>query len=255
MIAADRPGRSSVRPALLRTSAIESADLANDRERALALTPVSRETLARLDRFAALLLERQPQINLIAPSTAPTLWTRHISDSLQLLELAPEAHVWADFGSGAGFPGLVIACALADVAGAQVHLVESSTKKAAFLREAAQASGAPAIVHAERVEDFVRGAPPGIQALTARAFAPLPQLFTAAHPLLIKGAVGVFPKGQAVEAELTEAAKCWKIQATLAVSRTDPRSRIVVVRGLEPLASAPRREGSTGRKRRVRGRL
>lgn len=255
MIVADRPGRGNVRPAVLRASAIPSAELEKDRERALALTPVSRETLARLDRFVALLLERQPQINLIAPSTTPTLWTRHVSDSLQLLELAPEARVWADFGSGAGFPGLVIACALADVAGAQVHLVESSAKKAAFLREAAQASGAPAVVHAVRVEDFVRGASPGIQALTARAFAPLPQLFTAAYPLLIKGAVGVFPKGQAVEAELTEAAKCWKIQATLAVSRTDPRGRVVVVRGLESLAGAPRREGSTGRKRRVRGRL
>ena len=255
MIAADRPGRGSVRPAVLRASAIESAELEKDRERALALTPVSRETLARLDRFAALLLERQPQINLISPSTASTLWTRHIADSLQLLALAPEARVWADFGSGAGFPGLVIACALADVAGTEVHLVESSAKKAAFLREATQASGAPAVVHAVRVEDFVRTAPAGIQALTARAFTPLPQLFTAAHPLLIKGAVGVFPKGQAVEAELTEAAKCWKIQATLAVSRTDPRGRIVVVRGLEPLAGASRREGSTGRKRRVRGRL
>lgn len=255
MIAADQPGRGNVRPAVLRASAIPSAELERDRERALALTPVSRETLARLARFVALLLERQPQINLIAPSTAPMLWTRHVSDSLQLLELAPEARVWADFGSGAGFPGLVIACALADVPDAQVHLVESSAKKATFLREAAQASGAPAVVHAVRVEDFVRAAPPGIGAVTARACAPLPQLFTAAYPLLITGAVGVFPKGQAVEAELTEAAKCWKIQATLAVSRTDPRGRIVVVRGLEPLAGASRREGSTGRKRRVRGRL
>lgn len=255
MIGPDRPGRGSVRPAVLRASAIQNAELENDRERALALTPVSRETLARLDRFVALLLERQPQINLIAPSTAPTLWTRHVTDSLQLLALAPDARVWADFGSGAGFPGLVIACALADIAEAQVHLVESSAKKAAFLREAAQATGAPALIHAVRAADFVNAAPAGIAAVTARAFAPLPELFTAAYPLLIKGAVGVFPKGQAVEAELTEAAKCWKIQATLAVSRTDPRGRIVVVRGLEPLASASRRPGSTGRKRPARGRL
>lgn len=254
MTVPDRPGRGSVRPAVLRASAIQSAELANDRERALALTPVSRETLARLDRLVALLLERQPQINLIAPSTEPTLWTRHVADSLQLLALAPDARVWADFGSGAGFPGLVIACALADIAGAQVHLVESSAKKAAFLREAAQATGAPAIIHAVRAADFVRAAPAGIAAVTGRAFAPLPELLTTAYPLLIKGAVGVFPKGQAVEAELTEAAKCWKIQATLAVSRTDPRGRIVVVRGLEPLAGASRRKGSTGRKRPTRGR-
>jgi 16S rRNA (guanine527-N7)-methyltransferase len=254
MSAAARPDRGSIRPAVLRASAVQSAELATDRERALALTPVSRETLARLDRFVALLLERQPHINLIAPSTTPTLWTRHISDSLQLLALAPEASVWADFGSGAGFPGLVIACALADIAGAQVHLVESSAKKASFLREAVQAVAAPAIVHAVRVADFVKAAPAGIQAVTARAFAPLPELLTTAYPLLIKGAVGVFPKGQAVEVELTEAAKYWNIQATLAVSRTDPKGRIVVVRGLEPLAGASRRKGSTGRKRPARGR-
>lgn len=254
MNSARRPDRGSVRPAVLRASAIESAELARDRERALALTPVSRETLARLDRFIALLLERQPQINLIAPSTASALWTRHVADSLQLLALAPEARVWADFGSGAGFPGLVVACALADRSGAHVHLVESRASKAAFLREAAEAAGAPAIVHASRVADFVKAAPAGIEVVTARAFAPLPELLPAAYPLLIKGAVGVFPKGQAVEAELTEAAKCWSIQATLAVSRTDPEGRIVVVRGLEPLAGASRRKGSTGHKRPVRGR-
>jgi 16S rRNA (guanine527-N7)-methyltransferase len=252
---ADRPGRGGARPAVSRASAIENVELAADRERALALTPVSRETLARLDRFVALLMERQRQINLIAPSTAPTLWTRHISDSLQLLDLVPEARVWADLGSGAGFPGLVIACALADIAGAQVHLVESSAKKAAFLNEAALATGAPAIVHATRAADFVKAAPAGIAVVTARAFAPLAQLLTAAYPLLIRGAVGVFPKGQAVEVELTEAAKCWTLQATLAVSRTDPRGRIVVVRGLEPLAGASRRKRSTGRKRPARGRL
>ena len=255
MTSAARPGRDGVRPAVLRASAIDSGELAQDRERALALTPVSRETLARLDRFVALLLERQSQINLIAPSTASTLWTRHVSDSLQLLALAPEARVWADFGSGAGFPGLVIACALAERTGAQVHLVESSTKKAAFLYEAAQAAGAPVIVHPARVTDFVKAAPAGVGAVTARALAPLPELLTAAYPLLIRGAVGLFPKGQAVEAELTEAAKCWKIQATLAVSRTDPRGRVIVVRGLEPLAGASRRIGSTGRKRPARGRL
>ncbi len=233
-------GGQGARPAVSRAQTTRTADLAGDRERALALTPVSRETAARLDRFVALLLKRQRQINLIAPSTEPTLWTRHIADSLQLLALLPEALVWTDFGSGAGFPGLAIACALADLPGAQVHLVESSTKKAAFLREAAQAAGAPAVVHAMRVADFVKMPPAGIEALTARAFAPLSELFAAAYPLLIKGAVGVFPKGQAVEAELTEAAKCWKIQATLAVSRTDPRARIVVVRGLEPRSGASR---------------
>jgi 16S rRNA (guanine527-N7)-methyltransferase len=241
MTPADGRSREGVRPAVSRALTTSTADLTKDRERALALTPVSRETTERLDRFVALLLERQRQINLIAPSTQPVLWTRHVADSLQLLALAPEARVWADFGSGAGFPGLVIACALAETPDAQIHLVESSTKKAAFLREAVVATGAPAVVHPARVADFVKAAPPGIEAVTARAFAPLAELCTAAYPLLITGAVGVFPKGQAVEAELTEAAKCWKIQATLAESRTDPQARIVVVRGLKPVAAASRR--------------
>ena len=117
----------------------QAGGLSADRERALALTPVSRETTARLDRFVETLLDWQQRMNLIAPSTIPILWTRHVADSLQLLALAPTARVWADLGSGAGFPGLVIACALADTDGAQVHLIESNGKKAAFLREAVRA--------------------------------------------------------------------------------------------------------------------
>jgi 16S rRNA (guanine527-N7)-methyltransferase len=205
------------------------ADFAADRARALALTPVSRETTARLDCFVDLLIQWQQRMNLIAPSTEPVVWTRHVADSLQLLPLAPEARIWADLGSGGGFPGLVIACALADTPGAQVHLVESKTKKATFLREAAQAIGAPAIVHAERIEEFVKHAPDRLEIVTARALAPLSDLLAEAYPLLKKGARGLFPKGQDVDAELTQAAKCWNIQATLATSRTDPRSKIVVV--------------------------
>jgi 16S rRNA (guanine527-N7)-methyltransferase len=207
-----------------------------DRARALALTPVSRETAARLDRFVGVLLEWQWHTNLIASSTESKLWTRHIADSLQLLALAPEARIWVDLGSGAGFPGLVIACALADTPGAQVHLVESTQKKAAFLREAMQATGAPAVVHAERIADFVKHAPQRIDIVTARALAPLPKLLDAAYPLLKTPARGLFPKGQDVAIELTEAAKCWTIQATLAPSRTDPLSRIIVLDAIEPRA-------------------
>jgi 16S rRNA (guanine527-N7)-methyltransferase len=211
----------------------EQADLAADRAQALALTPVSRETTARLDRFVEVLLDWQQRMNLIAPSTEPILWTRHIADSLQLLALAPNAKRWADLGSGGGFPGLVLACALADSSGAEVHLVESKIKKAAFLRAAAEAVGAPAIVHAERIEDFVKHAPHHIDIVTARALAPLPDLLAVAYPLLKRGAIGLFPKGQDVDAELTEAAKCWNIQASFATSRTDPRSRIVIVKKAE----------------------
>src|SRR5262245_14901234 len=109
-------------------------DLASDKAAALALTPVSRETEARLDRYVLLLREWQAKTNLVAPATLPNLWTRHISDSLQLLTLAPTAKVWIDLGSGGGFPGVVLACALAETPGATVHLVERITKKAAFLR-------------------------------------------------------------------------------------------------------------------------
>jgi len=169
-------------------------------------------------------------MNLIAPSTELTVWTRHIADSLQLLDLAPGAKIWVDLGSGGGFPGLVIACALADTPGAQVHLIESNGKKAGFLREAARITGAAAAIHAERIAEFVKHAPEHIDVVTARALAPLNKLLAEASPLLKTGTTALFPKGQDVAAELTAAAKCWKIQPSLVPSRTDPNARIVVVR-------------------------
>jgi 16S rRNA (guanine527-N7)-methyltransferase len=209
-------------------------DLTVDRNRALALTPVSRETLERLDRFVAELLSWQQRMNLIASSTVPILWTRHIADSLQLLPLAPAAKTWADFGSGAGFPGLVLACALADTPGTIVHLVESSTKKAAFLRDAARVTAAPAVIHAVRVVDFVNNHSSPIEVVTARALAPLSKLLAEAYPLLKTGTVALFPKGQDVEVELTDAAKYWNIQSTLVPSLTDPRARIVNITRAKP---------------------
>jgi 16S rRNA (guanine527-N7)-methyltransferase len=225
---------ASLPPGLQINPQVAQPDLALDRAHALALIPVSRETATRLDRFVAVLLEWQRRMNLIASSTEATVWTRHVADSLQLIALAPEARTWVDLGSGAGFPGLAIACALADTAGACVHLVESSTKKAAFLREAVRATAAPAVVHAVRIDDFVAKVSDPVDVVAARALAPLPRLLTAAYPLLKKGAKGVFPKGQDVAAELTETAKCWNIQTTLAPSRTEPSSRIVVVHSIEP---------------------
>src|SRR3989442_11002835 len=120
--------------------------LAADKAAALALTPVSRETEARLDRYVDLLRQWQAKTNLVAPSTLPNLWTRHIADSLQLLALAPSAKVWIDFGSGGGFPGVVLACALAETPGTIVHLVERNAKKAAFLREALRVTNTPWMV-------------------------------------------------------------------------------------------------------------
>jgi len=209
-------------------------EFAADRAHALTLIPVSRETVDRLDRYVAVLLRWQQRINLVAPSTEPNIWTRHVADSLQLLALAPKARVWADLGSGGGFPGVAIACALADVPDARVYLVETNPKKIAFLREAVRATGAPAIVHAGKIEDFAARSPESIEVVVARALAPLPKLLGLAAPLLKNGAVGLFPKGQDAALELTEASKYWKVKTSLAASRTDPKSHIVVVRELEP---------------------
>jgi len=218
---------------------------AADRARALALTPVSRETLERLDRFVALLLAWQRRTNLIAPSTVPLLWTRHIADSLQLLELAPEARAWIDLGSGGGFPGLVLACALAGTPGARVHLIESHGKKAAFLREAQRLTATPASVHAMRIEEFVPAYDGPVDVITARALAPLKSLFEQSFPLLGKsGAIALFPKGQHAELELREAresptVQAWAMDARLVRSRTDPAGRIVVIRNVERGGTTP----------------
>ena len=228
----------------------QALDLSADRERALALTAVSRETAARLDRFVELLIAWEKHTNLVARSTIPVIWTRHIADSLQLLDLAPDAKVWADLGSGAGFPGIVIACALADTEGAKVHLIESIGKKATFLREAIQVTGAPAVIHALRIEEFVDNAPESIDVVTARALAPLPKLLVLAYPLLKRGALGLFPKGQDVASQLTEATKYWKIEYSLIRSRTDEKAQILVVRHLEPVrAVRPRNPQSRGHRR------
>ena len=199
-----------------------------DRARAVALfgDDVSRETWERLDRLVERVIERQRVMNLVAASTIPQIWTRHVADSLQLLDLAPAAKRWIDLGAGAGFPGLVIASALGP--NGEVHLVESNQKKASFLRETARALSLSAIVHARRIEDFVADKPFDI--VTARALAPLDRLIDYTIPLLTTGAVGLFPKGQDVGAELTQASKSWSIEAELIPSKTDPHGRIVVVR-------------------------
>ena len=208
-------------------------DIGVDKARALALIPVSRETEARLDRYVEVFLRWQSKLNLVAPSTLHELWTRHIADSLQLLALAPQARVWADFGSGGGFPGLPIA--LAGEAGTRVHLVESNGKKAAFLREAVRATGAGAVVHQERVEKFGESCAETVHVVTARALAPLKTLCDQAFPLIRRGAIGLFPKGQDVDAELTVAAKYWRLEASQVPSKTSPKSSIVVVHSLELL--------------------
>jgi 16S rRNA (guanine527-N7)-methyltransferase len=212
---------------------ISSPIVPADKAAALRLTPVSRETETRLDRYVALLLEWQGKTNLVAPSTLPNLWTRHISDSLQLLSLAPTAKVWVDFGSGGGFPGVVLACALAETAGATIHLIERNAKKAAFLREALRVTSSPGSVQLADIKDSVDRITGAIDCITARALAPLHQLIGFAEPLVRKGAKALFLKGQDVEAELTEATKYWNIQPKLHSSITGGGGWIVELDRIE----------------------
>jgi len=207
--------------------------LAADKAAALKLAPVSRETETRLDRYVALLLEWQAKTNLVAPSTLPHLWTRHIADSLQLVALAPSAKRWADLGSGGGFPGVVLACVMAEVPGGAVHLVERNAKKAAFLREAIRVTASPGMVHLAEIGDNVDRITGSVDCVTARALAPLHQLIGFAEPLVRHGAKALFPKGQDVEAELTEAAKYWNIQPRLHQSCTGD-GWIVELDSIEP---------------------
>ncbi len=188
--------------------------------------------------FVEALLLWQQRTNLVASSTLPQIWTRHIADSLQLVDLAPEARVWVDFGAGGGFPGIPIACALVDKSGALVHLIESNGKKAAFLREAVRVTGVAAQVHQQRAEKFGESFQETVHVVTARALAPLKTLCDQAFPLIARGAIGIFPKGQDVDAELTEAAKYWSIEAEKVPSKTSPEGRIVVIRGLHARRSA-----------------
>jgi 16S rRNA (guanine527-N7)-methyltransferase len=216
-------------------------DLAADKAHALRLVPVSRETERRLDMFVAALLLWQRTTNLVASSTLARLWTRHVADSLQLIALAPKGRVWVDFGSGGGFPGLPIACALAGEPGAMVHLVESNGKKAAFLRETVRATGVPARVHQVRAEKFGDSCTEAVHVVTARALAPLKTLCDQAFPLVARGTMALFPKGQDVDAELTEAAKYWSIKASKVPSKTSPEGCIVVIRDLHARASTQAR--------------
>ena len=218
--------------------------LASDKAAALALTPVSLETEARLDRYVDLLVEWQAKTNLVAPSTLPNLWTRHISDSLQLLRLAPSAKVWLDLGSGGGFPGVVLACALAETPGATVHLVERNAKKAAFLREALRVTNARGVVHLSDIGDSVDRIVARVVCITARAVAPLHQLVGFAEPLVRRGAKALFLKGQDVEAELTEATKYWNIEPKLHSSRTGGNGWIVELDHIERQNSSATAQGS-----------
>ena len=173
-----------------------SPALDKERLRALRMVPVSRETAERFDIFVELLARWRRKRNLISDATFPSVWTRHIADSAQILLTCPRLVRWVDMGSGAGFPGIVLAMQLADVTGAVVHCVESDQRKCAFLREAARATCAPAIVHPARVQTINPSALGIVDGITARAFAPLSITLDMAESWLMAGAVGVFPRGR-----------------------------------------------------------
>jgi 16S rRNA (guanine527-N7)-methyltransferase len=204
--------------------------LAENRRAALRLVPVSRETGDRLAAYVDLLARWRKTTNLIAESTFASVWTRHIADSAQLLALAPQARRWIDMGSGAGFPGLVIAIQLADVAGAAVHLIESDQRKCAFLREAVRITGAAASVHSQRVEAVEHASFGPVDAVTARAFAPLPLTLKLARPWIDRGAVGVFPRGESARDQVAAMPEAASYEIEVLPSVIDARSAILRVR-------------------------
>lgn len=206
----------------------------DDPETALASYDVSRETRAALDLLVTELRRWQPVKNLVGPGTLDRIWTRHVADSLQLVDLAPQsATSWLDLGSGAGFPGLVVAIVLRERPGFTMHLVESNDRKCAFLRHVARLTGAPVRVHAERIEDVVAGFTGRTDVVSARALAALPVLVGWCEDLLKTGAVGLFPKGAGVEDELTALGERPMLAVEQIPSRTDSRARILRLRRLD----------------------
>jgi 16S rRNA (guanine527-N7)-methyltransferase len=215
---------------------------------------VSRETLDRLATYEALLRQWQKAVNLVAPSALDAVWHRHFADSAQLLPLAPVARTWVDLGSGAGFPGLVVAILLAEApsprpsrgegtraepALTRVTLIESNARKCAFLREVVRQTEIAGRVSVDilstRIETAATQASlQGPDVVSARALAPLDKLLGLAAPLFSPSTVGLFLKGRDTAAELEVAKKAWNFNAELVPSRTERDGRIIVVRKLAP---------------------
>jgi 16S rRNA (guanine(527)-N(7))-methyltransferase RsmG len=183
--------------------------------------PVTEAQRTALDAYAALLARWNERINLVSPRDLPRLWDRHIDDAAQLVPLIPPGtRRIADLGSGAGLPGLILAL----LSGVETHLVERDQRKAAFLREAARITGAPATVQAA---DAATLPPLAADLVTARALAPLPVLLPLAARHLAPGGACLFPKGATASAELTAAAEGWTMQVERFPSRTDPAATIL----------------------------
>jgi 16S rRNA (guanine527-N7)-methyltransferase len=196
---------------------------------------VSRETQARLEAFETEFLKWAARINLVAPSTLKDVRQRHITDSIQILHLAPQTKTIIDLGSGGGFPGLVLAILLADTPHSHVHLVESNGKKCAFLRHIVRTLSLSAIVHHHRIEDVMESLPvPDI--VTARALAPLPLLLRLAFPKLSRNIPAFFHKGRDHASEIQSARGEFNFDLLVHQSRVETGSVILEIRNVAPLA-------------------
>ncbi len=214
-------------------------------ERFKAEFEVSRETVEKLATYETMLRQWQKTINLVAPSTLPHVWHRHFADSAQLWRLRPpEARCWLDLGSGAGFPGLVIAILASEAGGTRHTLIESDSRKAAFLREVARATGVVVDILCTRIEIYETRAKVGeVNCVTARALAPLPRLLELAYPYFGTATVGLFSKGREAAAEIEQARRWWAFEAGLSPSVTDPRGCVLLLKSLKRKASKVETEG------------
>ena len=192
---------------------------------------VSRETLVRLEEYAALFAKWNPVINLVSKSTLPDVWQRHMRDSAQLWPLCPKgARLWVDMGSGGGFPGIVIAILAAELAPEmRVILIESDQRKATFLRTVAQTLGLELRVESQRAEDVP---PLGADVVSARALTALSGLLPLAQRHLAANGVAIFPKGQSAEQELTDALELWRFAVTKTQSETDHQAVVLQIRDI-----------------------
>ena len=196
-----------------------------------AVVDVSRETLERLAVHHRLLVQWNPRINLVSRASLPHAWRRHFADSAQLWRHRPStATTWLDLGSGAGFPGLVIAALAAEAApDLHVRLVESDLRKAAFLRAVIHAAALPATVLDTRIESLPSQA---ADVLSARALAPLDALLGHAEKHRRVAGIGLFPKGETVHNEVAEARRNWRFDPVIHPSLTDSRAAIVEIGAL-----------------------
>ena len=202
------------------------------------LLGVSRETLARLEAYVALLRSWNPRINLVSAASLGDVWRRHILDSGQLMRhLPPAARVLVDLGSGAGLPGLVLSI----LGVPEVHLIESDRRKAEFLREAARVAKAAVTLHVERIEKVAGFA---ADVVTARALAPLPQLLQWSAPFLRESTVCLFLKGADIADELTAAQREWIMQTQVLASLSDDKGHILRLEGLRHAPDRPPDRGS-----------